>query len=184
MVGSKVECMQTWCWKGNWEFYIWIGKHQGERDTRPGLTFRNLKTSPQWPTYINKAKSTPTRPHLLIVPHPMSLWGLFSFKPRQINTISFAYLVSHQCVCIFNFYVYSNRSILHDPRMICQPLLGTLLTTFYDIHNEKSSFLEPVIQICPTLLKKIPMAFYFLLGKSQTVKDDWKSEQNITQLVS
>jgi hypothetical protein len=34
-------------------------------------------------TSFSKATPTPTRPHLLIVPLPMSLWGPFSFRSPQ-----------------------------------------------------------------------------------------------------
>ena len=32
MVESMVACRQTWCWRGSWEFYIWIHRQQTERN--------------------------------------------------------------------------------------------------------------------------------------------------------
>jgi len=39
------------------------------------LEHLNLKVHSQWHTSSNKATPTPTRPHLLIEPLPMGLWG-------------------------------------------------------------------------------------------------------------
>ena len=33
MVGSKAAYGQTWCRRRSWEFYIWVGRQQEEKDT-------------------------------------------------------------------------------------------------------------------------------------------------------
>ena len=41
------------------------------------------QSPPQWHTSSNNATPTSARPHLLILPLPMSLWKPFSFEPPQ-----------------------------------------------------------------------------------------------------
>lgn len=48
MLGSMAPHRQRWCWRGTWEFYIWFGRHQDERDTGSSLTI--LK--PQFPPLV------------------------------------------------------------------------------------------------------------------------------------
>jgi hypothetical protein len=59
---------------------------QRENNPRLDLTVWNPKVHTQWYTSSNKASPTPIRPHLLIMPLLMSLWGPFSFRPLQMLT--------------------------------------------------------------------------------------------------
>jgi hypothetical protein len=58
MVGSMAECRQTWCWRSR-EFYILICRLQ---ETMSHTGHSSKPTSP-------------TRPHLLIVPPPMAKYS-------------------------------------------------------------------------------------------------------------
>lgn len=95
MVGRMVSRRQTRCWRGGWEFYIQIGKHQEERvDTRPNLGFWDLKTHPQWHTTFHKATPTLTRSHLLIVPHSLWVYERY-FHPNHHREASLIKAKSH-----------------------------------------------------------------------------------------
>ena len=84
MAGSRVGHRLTWCWRSNWEFYIWIQKKE-ERVTL-GLAWASETSKPAPKDTLPPIKDipTPTRPHLLIVSCPMSLGEPFSFKPPQL----------------------------------------------------------------------------------------------------
>ena len=77
MVRSMVACMQTWCRRRSWEFYILICRQQREivNNTGYSLSTGDLKPTPQWHTSSNKAT-----PPIVPLPvdqtfKPMSLWG-------------------------------------------------------------------------------------------------------------
>lgn len=66
--------------KKSCEFYVWIFRHQEERDAGPALSIWKLRSHFQWHTSSNE--STPTA-HFPTVPLPMSPFGPFSFRPQQ-----------------------------------------------------------------------------------------------------
>ena len=76
----------------------------GRKNTILGLAWSS-ETSKLIPSDIltpNKATPTPTRPHLLIVPHHKELWGSFFIQTiTAINTLSF--LVWGNLFCDFFF---------------------------------------------------------------------------------
>lgn len=57
MTGSVVTCRQTWCWRGNWQLYVWIDRQQEERE-KLWTWVEHLKPQswppPQWHTSTNK----------------------------------------------------------------------------------------------------------------------------------
>jgi hypothetical protein len=72
---------KTWCWRRIREFYFQIDA--GRERERHGTWLEHLK--PQSPVPHHDT-FPPTRPHLLIVPLPMGLWGTsFSLKQPQTN---------------------------------------------------------------------------------------------------
>ena len=67
MVRSMAVSRQVWCWR-SWEFYFLFWRQPEDSFRQLGGTSQSLRQ--QWHTSSNKAKPTPTRPHLLIVPLP------------------------------------------------------------------------------------------------------------------
>jgi hypothetical protein len=70
IVESMAVCRQTWYWRRSWEFYTVIHRQQK-------VKCKTSESTAQWHSSSSKATPTPTKPHLLIVPLPMDLWGHF-----------------------------------------------------------------------------------------------------------
>lgn len=80
MVGSLEVCRQTWCWRQlrvphlDWQ----AASREGEAGTLgPTWASETLKPTPSSDVF------PPVRPHLPIVPLPMSIWWLFPFKSPE-----------------------------------------------------------------------------------------------------
>ena len=67
---------------------VWLPGH--------GLSIYETSKHPQWCTSSNKVISTPVKPHLLIVPLPMSSWWPISLKPPQMFCVKSYYPF---CIC-------------------------------------------------------------------------------------
>lgn len=90
MSGGMMVCWQSWCWQVAESSASWA---EGSRKRGWQWSwFEVLKpqTHPQWQT---SSMSTSARPHLPIVPLPMSLWKTFSFKPPQHVNISLRWVI-------------------------------------------------------------------------------------------
>lgn len=90
MAGSMIAGRQRWCYRGNWEVFVYILRHQEERFTGPDLSTSNSK-----PTTRNTVP--PLRPHLIQQDHPPN--------PCQV-----ALLPNDQTVNVWAYggYSYSN----------------------------------------------------------------------------
>ena len=86
---QRETCRHTWCWK-SWEFCILIQRQpKGDCHSTLGIAWAfiwDLKAC------LHSDILSSTRPHLLILPHPMgqafkhmNLWGPYLLKPPQLT---------------------------------------------------------------------------------------------------
>ena len=144
MAGSLGAHRQTWCWRGSWEFYIWISRQQEESETL-GLAWTSV------PSESTPSDTLPpTQPHLLQQGHN---------KCHSLWVYGAHFLSYHHRVEIWSAsFLQQQPGHVFPPSTDSVPL--KVLTAFgHDIlHSNRKVIHLYCVLICDLTLEKVPMA--------------------------
>lgn len=143
------------------ELYIWIHGQLGQRDTGPGLSFGNLKSSLQWHTSSNKAAPTLIRSYPLIVPLPMDQ----TFKHESTGGIPIQTTTSEEvtdCKPLCSdllAVVWPLRCLLPSPSLVASALTWSLNQPYCTMSHLSQETMSPQKRRLTKALIKIDLGW-------------------------